>query len=107
MRLIINCLLFLFPSLCYSQVLTYAPIFPYQNDSIVLTYNASLGNGELTGVSPVFAHTGLIYGSSNNWQNVQGNWGTADSSVLMQSLGNDLHSISFHIPSYYGISGTS
>ena len=107
MRLIINCLLFLFPSLCYSQVLTSAPIFPYQNDSIVLTYNASLGNGELTGVSPVFAHTGLIYGSSNNWQNVQGNWGTADSSVLMQPLGNDLHSISFHIPSYYGISGTS
>ena len=107
MRLITKCLIFFLPHLCYGQVVSSTPLFPYQNDSVSITYDASLGNGELVGVSPVFAHTGLIYGTSSNWQNVQGNWGTADSSVLMQSLGNDIHSISFHIPSYYGITGTS
>jgi len=107
MRLITKCLIFFLPHLCYGQVVSSNPLFPYQNDSITITYDASLGNGELVGVSPVFAHTGLIYGTSSNWQNVQGNWGTADSSVLMQLLGNDIHSISFHIPSYYGITGTS
>lgn len=107
MRLISKCLIFFLPHLCYGQVVSSTPLFPYQNDSVSITYDASLGNGELVGVSPVFAHTGLIYGTSSNWQNVQGNWGTADSSVLMQSLGNDFHSLSFHIPSYYGITGTS
>ena len=107
MRLITMCLVFLLPCLGYGQAVISTPLFPYQNDSITLTYDASLGNGELVGISPVFAHTGLIYGTSNNWQNVQGNWGTADSSVSMQSSGNDLHSINFHIPSYYGITGTS
>ena len=87
------CLVFLLPCLGYGQAVISTPLFPYQNDSITLTYDASLGNGELVGISPVFAHTGLIYGTSNNWQNVQGNWGTADSSVSMQSSGNDLHSI--------------
>ena len=107
MRLITNCLIVLMPCLCYGQVVSNTPLFPYQNDSITLTYDASLGNGELVGISPVFAHTGLTFGGSSSWQNVQGNWGAADSSVLMQTLGNNLHSISFHIPSYYGISGTS
>ena len=107
MRLLTKYLIIILPFLGYGQVVSITPLFPYQNDSITITYDASLGNGELTGISPVFAHTGLIYGTSSNWQNVQGNWGTADSSVLMQSSGNDLHSISFHIPSYYGITGTS
>lgn len=107
MRLISKCLIFFLTHLCYGQVVSSTPLFPYQNDSVSITYDASLGNGELVGVSPLFAHTGLIYGTSSNWQNVQGNWGTADSSVLMQSLGNEIHSLSFHIPSYYGISGTS
>ncbi|MCH1402105.1 MAG: hypothetical protein L7U78_06225, partial [Schleiferiaceae bacterium] len=107
MRLLTKYLIIILPFLGYGQVVSITPLFPYQNDSIIITYDASLGNGELTGISPVFAHTGLIYGTSSNWQNVQGNWGTVDSSVLMQSSGNDLHSISFHIPSYYGITGTS
>ena len=107
MRLITRSLIIFLPFLGYGQVVSSTPLFPYQNDSITLTYDASLGNGELVGITPVFVHTGLTFGSSSSWQNVQGNWGAADSSVLMQSSGNDLHSISFHIPSYYGISGSS
>ena len=107
MPLIVRCLIVFLPYYCFGQVVTNTPLFPYQNDSITLIYDASLGNGELIGTSPVFAHSGLIYGSSSNWQNIQGNWGTVDSSVVMQSLGNEINKISFNIPSFYGITGTS
>ena len=107
MALVTRCLIVFLPFYCFGQVVSSTPLFPYQNDSITLIYDASLGNGELIGISPVFAHSGLIYGSSSNWQNIQGNWGTIDSSVAMQSLGNELNKISFDIPSFYGITGTA
>jgi len=60
----------------------------------------------LQGISPVYAHTGVITNLSatpTTWKYVQGNWGTPDPSVLMQDLGNDLHKISYPIRSFYGV----
>jgi 1,4-alpha-glucan branching enzyme len=50
-------------------------------------------------------HTGIITAAAGpgNWQNVQGNWGTADPNVIMTPLGNNKHSISYHIPTFYNI----
>lgn len=93
-----------------SQILSITPAFPSQNDTVEIIYDATQGNGALTGIVPVYAHAGLITNASTSptdWKHVQGNWGTADANVLMTPLGNNKHKISYHIPTYYGFpSGT-
>lgn len=88
------------------QVVQVDPPFPNQNDTVTITYDASAGNAALAGIAPVYVHTGVITsaGGPGSWQNVQGNWGSPDPKVLMTDLGNDKHEISFHIPTYYGLS---
>lgn len=87
-----------------AQVVSVNPPFPNQNDTVTITFDATQGNGALTGISPVYAHTGVITqaGGPGSWQHVQGNWGTADPSVKMTALGNNKHSITYHIPTFYG-----
>lgn len=89
-----------------AQVIEVQPVFPKMNDDVTITFNAAEGNGALLGVAPVYAHTGVITsasGSPSDWKHVQGNWGTADPKVLMQSIGNNKHTISYNIHDFYGI----
>jgi hypothetical protein len=89
-----------------SQVVEVNPVFPKLNDDVTVTFNASQGNGALMGVAPVYAHTGVITSESTNpsdWKHVQGNWGTPDPNVLMTSIGNNKHTLSYNIKDYYGI----
>ncbi len=99
--------LLLLPLLGSAQVVSVDPAFPSQNDTVTITFDASEGNGALSGFVPVYAHTGIITqsGGPGNWQNVQGNWGTSDPNVLMSSIGNDKHTITYHIPTFYNVSG--
>lgn len=93
-----------------AQVVTVDPAFPTQNDTITVTFDATKGNGALTGFVPVYAHTGVITqaGGAGSWQHVQGNWGTADPNVVMNFAGNNKHTITYHIPTFYGYpSGTT
>ena len=88
-----------------AQILSVTPAFPSQNDTVTIIYDATEGNGALTGVVPVYAHAGLITNQSTSptdWKHVQGNWGTTDASVLMTNLGNNLHKIEYHMPTFYG-----
>ena len=86
-----------------SQILSVSPAFPTINDVVTIVYDATEGNGALTGVSPVYAHTGVITGTDlSAWQFVQGTWGTADASVLMTSLGNNLFQFTIDIDQFYG-----
>lgn len=107
MKAIYSILAILFVSIFASaQVVTFQPTFVTANDTVTVIYDASLGNGELVGVSKVYAHTGVITNASatnTDWRHVQGNWGTADSKVEMTSLGNNKHSIKYHINSFYGV----
>lgn len=92
--------------LMQGQVITVSPVFPTQNDTITITFDASQGNGDLVGVSPVYAHLGVITLNSTSpadWKFVQGTWGTADAKVLMTNLGNNKHEIKFHIPTFYNL----
>lgn len=92
------------------QPIRLSPVFPYVNDTISVFYNANQGNAVLQGTSPVFIHTGLLTPNSqtiNNWQNVQGIWGTADTNVLMTPLGANRHKITYSINSFYGISSNT
>jgi hypothetical protein len=89
-----------------AQVVEVNPVFPKLNDDVTVTFNATQGNGALMGVSPVYAHTGVITSESTNpsdWKHVQGNWGTPDPNVLMTGIGNNKHTLSYNIKNYYGI----
>lgn len=102
LSLSIVCLFFGFSAL--AQVVTVDPPFPNQNDTITVTFDASKGNGALSGYVPVYTHTGVITqaGGAGSWQYVQGNWGTADPNVVMNFAGNNKHTITYHIPTFYG-----
>ncbi|MFN8777699.1 MAG: alpha-amylase family glycosyl hydrolase [Flavobacteriales bacterium] len=91
-----------------AQILTSSPPFPTQTDEITIFYDADLGNGALVGVFPLYAHTGVISNLSsgpNDWQHVQGNWGTADPEVVMDiiSIPQNRHSITFTPQTFYGL----
>ena len=95
----------LLPVFLGAQVVSVDPAFPTQNDTVTITFDASEGNGALTGFVPVYAHTGIITtaGGPGSWQNVQGNWGTADPNVIMTPIGNNKHTITYHIPTFYSV----
>ncbi len=88
-----------------SQILDVTPAFPTVNDVVTIVYDATEGNAALTGVGTVYTHTGVITNQSTsptNWLHVQGNWGTADASVLMTNLGGNKHQITIDIDAFYG-----
>ena len=106
-----NVFVALFAAICVpvsAQILSVTPAFPTQNDTVTVVYDATQGNAALTGVSPVYAHAGLITSASTsltNWQFVQGTWGQPTAKVLMTNLGNNKHQIKYHIPTFYGFPG--
>jgi len=93
----------------FAQILTSDPPFPTQDDVITVYYNTTTGNGDLQGVFPVYAHTGVISNYSANetdWQHVQGNWATADPEVLMTSTGeSNEFSIEINPQTFYELNG--
>jgi len=99
-------LLALFSLNLSAQILSSTPAFPTQTDQITIIYDATSGNGDLTGFIPIYAHTGVISSNSanaNDWQHVIGNWGTADPNVVMTPLGNNLHQIVITPQTFYGL----
>ncbi len=86
-----------------AQVVTLDPPFPELNEPVTVTYHATEGNGELSGVSPVYMHTGVTFSGVSGWQNVQGVWGTADPNVLMQQTAPNTHQATFAISDFYGL----
>ena len=88
----------------FSQIIQITPAFPTVNDVITVQYDATQGNGGLVGVSPIYTHTGVVTqsGLPSSWSYTQGNWGQADTNVLMNDLGNNIHELIIDIDQYYG-----
>ncbi|MFM2228170.1 MAG: hypothetical protein RL664_1513, partial [Bacteroidota bacterium] len=89
-----------------AQILTSTPAFPTQTDQITVFYDATSGNGDLSGYTPIYAHRGVITSNSvgpNDWQHTVGNWGTADASVLMTPMGNNIHKIVITPSTFYNL----
>ncbi len=100
--LIILCCL----SRLFSQALTFTPVYPKVTDTITITYDASLGNGELAGTNEVYMHTGVVTNRSvslSDWKYRPAIWGTVDSVVRMQNIGNNIFTLTFRIDSFYDI----
>ena len=103
MRLFYIFLLFIAQFLS-AQVVTWSPLFPTADDTVTIVYNAAEGNRELLNVAPIWTHTGVITDKStkpSDWRYVKTEWSQNTPETRMQSAGDNLWSISFHIRSYY------
>jgi glycosidase len=92
-----------------AQIIVVDPAEPNVNDNITITFDATQGSGGLSGVSPVYMHTGVITdksASSSDWKYVVSEWGVDDPKVLMTAIGNNKHQISYNIKDYYGVPAT-
>jgi hypothetical protein len=91
----------------FTQVVTWNPAFPVANDSVEVTFNAAQGNAALANLTgDVYAHTGVLTNlstSGSNWRYVKTAWGTNTPETKMQSLGNNLYRIKYHVRNYYGV----
>lgn len=95
-----------------AQVVSYTPTYPTAQDTVEIIYDASAGNGALSGISPIYAHTGAISENSlspTDWKHRINPWPTGDpdlvivdSLVDMEDLGNNLHRITIRPVTYYG-----
>jgi hypothetical protein len=91
--------------LCGGQSIT---LNPFTNavifeDSLMITYNASLGQTQLVGAPKVYMHAGYqeaAFGPINSWV---GNWGQDDGLGQMQNLGNNFWRITIHVRNYFGV----
>ena len=98
--------LFTIPS--FAQIVSLSPSPATGDDQVVLTYDASQGNGGLVGAEKVYIHSGIITDSPDGteWQNVIGNWGLDDGIGLMTKVsGQDNKwqiTLSPTIREYYG-----
>ena len=88
-----------------AQIVSIEPAFFTVDDEITVTYDATQGNAGLVGVAQVYMHTGLITqsGGAGNWQYVQGNWGQDDPKVKMTNIGNNKHTLTYTIRSFYNL----
>ena len=83
------------------------PDFPTELDSVVVYFDATLGDQGLMGYTgSVYAHTGVITENStgqSDWRYVSSVWGTADPNFQLESLGNDLYKLVVGYPhEFYG-----
>ncbi len=96
----------MFSTHSFAQIITVVPALPTDNDTVTVVYDATQGTAGLVGVSPVFAHTGVITDrstSSSDWKYVVAQWGTPDSRVQLTPLGNNRHQLRFHVRSFYNV----
>jgi 1,4-alpha-glucan branching enzyme len=98
------------PLSCEGQtgVLTTDPLFPLQEGSVLITFDATLGNGGLAGYTgDVYAHTGVITSESNgnnDWRYVVTDWGVNTPETMFTNIGDDLFELSIsNIRDFYGV----
>ncbi|MFH0760077.1 MAG: alpha-amylase family glycosyl hydrolase [Bacteroidota bacterium] len=109
-NLILLAFLALFPVVS-GQVIRTEPVFPTQNDSVRIIFDASQGNAGLAGyTADIWAHTGVITDKSisgTDWKYVVATWSTNLDKAKMTSLGNNLWELKVgpSIRSYYGVPG--
>jgi oligosaccharide 4-alpha-D-glucosyltransferase len=93
-----------------AQLVTLSPEKPTFMESVVLTYDAALGNGALKDCDcDIYAHTGLLTGESANagdWRHVAADWTDNQPKLKLKRLGNNKYELRFKIAELYGIPAT-
>jgi glycosidase len=85
-----------------AQVVVTIPPFPTENDSIVVHFDATQGDGGLQGwTGDVYAHTGVITNYStgpSDWKHVIGTWGNNQTQPRLTRIGTDLYELVIGYP---------
>ncbi len=98
------------PLISHAQLITTDPPFPVENDSVIVTFDATQGSRGLAGYTgDVYAHTGVITDkstSSTDWKYVQADWGVNIPKCKMTRIAPDLYQLHITptIRDYYGVS---
>ncbi|MBQ7631715.1 MAG: hypothetical protein IJS82_03030 [Paludibacteraceae bacterium] len=74
---------------------------------VVITYDASAGNGALANATAIYAHTGLITSAStstSDWKNVVGSWGSTSQPALTKNAEGKWELTIPNIYTFYGVS---
>lgn len=92
-------------TLCGGQSISLNPFANavYFEDSLVITYDATLGQTQLVGANKVYMHAGyqqVAFGPVTGWV---GNWGQDDGIGEMHALGNNFWRITIHVRNYFGL----
>ncbi len=85
---------------------TCQPVFPTQSGQVTIFFDATQGNGALTGISPVFAHMGVITSAStspSDWQHVPTTWGIADPVGAMQNVSPNIWKKTIVINTFFNL----
>ncbi len=96
-------------SFTMAQLITADPAFPTEEDQVIITFDASLGNGGLAGYTgDMYAHTGVITSNStsgSDWKYVKAGWTENIPDCKLTMLGNDLWELNItpSIKEYYGV----
>ncbi|MFN7312206.1 MAG: alpha-amylase family glycosyl hydrolase [Bacteroidota bacterium] len=92
-----------------AQLISISPAFATANDNnVVITFDASLGNAALLGQSTIYAHSGVITSAStsgSDWRYVIAPWTTNLPKALLTRIGNtNRYTLTIgNIRSFYGI----
>jgi glycosidase len=103
----IACFILLLPHWLSAQV-SCDPVFPNVNSDVTIYFDATQGNGALNGVSPVYAHMGVITNlstSPSDWKHVTTTWGIADPVGAMTLVSPNLWKKTINIQTFFNIAG--
>ncbi|MDY0082201.1 MAG: alpha-amylase family glycosyl hydrolase, partial [Ignavibacteriaceae bacterium] len=95
----------LFAALNFAQIVTTEPLYPTQNDSIVVIFDAAQpGATELLNYTgTVYAHTG-VNTNLGQWQHVIGDWRNNSNQPALTRLGQNLYKLTIGFPrSFYSV----
>ncbi len=78
-------------------LITTEPPFPLESSEVVITFNADLGNGGLSGYNDtVYAHTGVITSEStgnSDWKYVKSEWGENTPDTKLTLIDSNLYEL--------------
>ena len=96
-------------SIAVSQIIVTNPAFPTDDNSVIITYDATQGSAGLEGYTgDVYAHTGVISSassSSSDWKYVMTQWGQNTPETKLTRIAEDLYQLEMTptIREYYGV----
>jgi glycosidase len=98
----------MFANFCRSQLLSWTPEFPKDNDNVTITVDATKGNqGLLNFVGNVYVHTGVITNLSTgptNWRYSKFTWGSTEAAALATPAGTNKWSYTINnIRTFFGV----
>lgn len=96
------------PNVTETGLLTVSPNFPTDNQPLTITFDATKGNGALSGFSgDVYMHIGVITDqstSTSNWKYVKfENFNAPSPSVKMTAMGNNKYQFVLNPRSFFGV----